>query len=69
MNEDKAKGTWDKLKGDAKEGLGKLTGNEELEAEGKMDQIGGKGRKALGDLKQAVDDIMPDDKDRLRDEP
>ncbi|MDJ0347571.1 CsbD family protein [Streptomyces sp. H10-C2] len=42
----KAENTGDKLKGKTKEALGKLTGNERLEAEGKADQ-------AKGDLKQA----------------
>jgi uncharacterized protein YjbJ (UPF0337 family) len=48
--EDKAKNTAETAKGKAKEGLGKATGNESLEAEGRADQ-------AKGDLKQSGEKI------------
>ncbi|MCA0308242.1 MAG: CsbD family protein [Actinobacteria bacterium] len=44
--DDKAENTADKVKGQVKEGWGKLTDNERLEAEGKADQ-------AVADVKQA----------------
>jgi uncharacterized protein YjbJ (UPF0337 family) len=47
---DKAKHTAEEAGGKLKEGAGKLTGNERLEAEGKADQ-------AKADLKQAGDDV------------
>jgi uncharacterized protein YjbJ (UPF0337 family) len=55
MNDDQAKGNFDQMKGDLKEGWGKLTGNEKTEAEGKMDKLGGKVREGLGDIKGAID--------------
>ncbi|MFD8705644.1 CsbD family protein [Kitasatospora sp. NPDC059648] len=42
--------TADKAKGAVKEGVGKVTGNERLQAEGKAD-------KAKGDLKQAGEHV------------
>ncbi|MEV5746309.1 CsbD family protein [Actinoallomurus sp. NPDC052308] len=54
--QDKAANTGDKIKGKAKETVGKVTGNERLEAEGKADQV-------KGDAKQAgekVKDVFKD---------
>jgi uncharacterized protein YjbJ (UPF0337 family) len=48
--EDKVKNTAETAKGKTKEGVGKATGNESLEAEGHADQ-------AKGDLKQAGEKI------------
>ncbi|MCO5968104.1 CsbD family protein [Actinoallomurus soli] len=48
--QDKAANTGDKIKGKAKEAVGKVTGNEEMEAEGKADQ-------AKSDAKQAGEKI------------
>jgi uncharacterized protein YjbJ (UPF0337 family) len=48
--EDKAKNKAEELKGQGKEQVGKATGNEELEAEGKVDQ-------ASGNLKQAGEKV------------
>ena len=49
---DKIKGEIDTIKGKVEEGLGKLTGNRDLEAEGKDDQLKGAARKKLGEIKQ-----------------
>ncbi|RAJ38378.1 CsbD-like protein [Kitasatospora sp. SolWspMP-SS2h] len=46
----------DKAKGKAKEAAGKVTGNERLESEGKVDQ-------ARGDLKQAGEHVKDAFKD------
>jgi uncharacterized protein YjbJ (UPF0337 family) len=48
--EDKAKNTAETAKGKVKEGVGKATGNESLEAEGH-------GEQAKGDLKQAGEKV------------
>jgi uncharacterized protein YjbJ (UPF0337 family) len=48
--EDKVKNTAETAKGKAKEGVGKATGNDSLEAEGHADQ-------AKGDLKQAAEKV------------
>ncbi len=49
---DKIKGEKDNIKGDIKEGLGKLTGNRDLEEEGKDDQLKVKAKKKLGEIKE-----------------
>jgi uncharacterized protein YjbJ (UPF0337 family) len=48
--EDKVNNTAETAKGKAKEGIGKATGNESLEAKGHADQ-------AKGDLKQAGEKV------------
>jgi len=53
--EDKIKGEATKLKGDVKEGIGKLVGNEKLQAEGKVDQAAGTIEKKVGDVKKVFD--------------
>jgi uncharacterized protein YjbJ (UPF0337 family) len=49
---DKIEGEKDDIKGKVKEGLGKLTGNRDLEAEGKDDQLEGAVRKKVGEIKK-----------------
>jgi len=49
---DKIEGEKDTIKGMVKEGLGKLTGNRDLEAEGKDDQLEGAVRKKVGEVKK-----------------
>lgn len=61
--EDKLKGNLDQLKGEGKEGFGKLTGDEATQAEGQVDQVAGGGREALGNLKDAAGNA----KDALKD--
>jgi len=52
-DEDRTRGTANNIGGKIKEGLGKLTGDKGLEAEGNLDQAKGKGQQALGDVKDA----------------
>jgi uncharacterized protein YjbJ (UPF0337 family) len=51
--EDKAKNKGEQVKGKIKEGTGKATGNEELEAEGKADQVSGNLKDAGEKVKDA----------------
>lgn len=53
---DKIKHEAEDLKGKVKEGAGKLTKNEELEAEGKMDQAKAEAKKVGEDVKDAFTD-------------
>ncbi|MFB7407236.1 MULTISPECIES: CsbD family protein [unclassified Streptomyces] len=48
------KGRTDKIKGKAKEAVGKVTGNDRMKAEGKMDQVEGKAKEAASDAKDAL---------------
>ena len=66
MNDDQTKGRFDKLKGDMKEGLGKLSGNETMEAEGKADQAKGSVQGKYGDTKEKLADKFNDAVDRNR---
>lgn len=53
---DKIKHGAEDLKGKVKEGVGKLTNNEELEAEGKADQVKADVKKAGENVKDAITD-------------
>jgi uncharacterized protein YjbJ (UPF0337 family) len=60
-------GTTDKVKGNIKEGIGKLTGDRRTEAEGKTDQAKGDVKNAGQDVKDAakgVRDSLKDDEQR-----
>jgi uncharacterized protein YjbJ (UPF0337 family) len=54
MHKDEAKGAAKDISGSAKEGIGKATGNERLEAEGVAERVEGKVQKGVGALKDAV---------------
>jgi len=55
----------DEAKGRVKEAAGDLTGNEDLEREGKMDQAGATVKKKTGNAvdktKEALDDVLDGD--------
>nr|WP_309065006.1 CsbD family protein [Microbacterium sp.] len=52
---DDAKHNMEKMAGKAKEGLGDATDNEDLQAEGKMDQVKADAKKVGDDIKDAFD--------------
>ena len=56
MDREHVKGAADKVKGAVKETAGKLTGDEKLQAEGKMDKAKGAAHNVGGDLKDAARD-------------
>lgn len=56
--DDKARHKGEELKGAVKEGVGKLTDDHSLEAEGKAEKWAGK---AKGAVDEAVDDLKDDD--------
>lgn len=75
-DENRAKGTLDKITGKVQEGVGKLTHDPKTEAEGKMRQAKGNVREGVGNTERKVDDTMDDMRDRddsgfdpLRDSP
>jgi uncharacterized protein YjbJ (UPF0337 family) len=47
-------GTTDKIKGTVKEAVGKVTGNERLEAEGQTDQVKGEAKNVARDVQDAA---------------
>src|SRR5271166_2376904 len=56
MDKEHIKGAADKAKGAIKETAGKVMGDKEMQAEGKMDKAKGEARKIAGDLKDAARD-------------
>src|SRR4051812_44713089 len=54
MDKDRAKGSATNLGGKVKEGAGKVTGDEKLQGEGKLDQAKGKVQNAVGGIKDAI---------------
>ena len=55
---DKIKGTANEAMGKAKQKLGGATGDENLEGEGAMQELKGKGQKTVGDAKDAAKDAL-----------
>lgn len=58
MHKDEMKGAAKDAKGSIKEGMGKATGNERMEAEGAAERVKGKVQKGVGSLKDAARDVL-----------
>ena len=54
MDKEHVKGAADKAKGAIKDAAGKVMGDNEMQAEGKMDKAKGAAHSAVGDAKDAV---------------
>ena len=57
---------FEEIKGSVKEGLGKLTGDNSLEAEGLAEQVVSKVKEAAEDAKEAVEGVIDNVKDKLK---
>lgn len=57
MDREHIKGAADKAKGAIKETAGKITGDRELQSEGKFDKAKGDAHNALGNIKDAARDL------------
>ena len=66
MDKEHAKSAADKASGAIKDGVGKITGDKSLQAEGKIDKAKGAAREALGDTKDAMRNANKDTRDDLR---
>jgi uncharacterized protein YjbJ (UPF0337 family) len=64
MDREHVKGAADKAKGAVKDAAGKLTGDEELQNEGKLDKAKGAAHNAAGDVKDAVRSASKNVQDR-----
>ena len=53
---DKIKGSANEAIGKAKQGIGEATGSDRLQGEGVIQEVKGKGQKAMGDAKDAAKD-------------
>ena len=58
-------GTADESKGRIKEAAGALTGNDDLEAEGKTDRLAGEIKEKVEHVKDKVDEVIDKAKDAL----
>ncbi len=56
MDNDRVSGAADQAKGAIKKGIGNLTGDEKMKAEGEADKLKGKGENAVGGAKDTVRD-------------
>jgi uncharacterized protein YjbJ (UPF0337 family) len=61
--EQEVKGIGQQIKGKIQEGAGKLTGDADLEADGNLNQAGGRVREKLGEAGQDVADALDPDRD------
>jgi uncharacterized protein YjbJ (UPF0337 family) len=57
------KGIGQQIKGKVQEGAGKLTGDADLEAEGNLNQAGGRVREKVGETGRKVADALDPDRD------
>ena len=55
---DKIKGNANEAIGKAKQGIGEATGSDRLQGEGVIQELKGKGQKAVGDAKDATKDAV-----------
>jgi len=56
MDSERIKGAAKKVEGSVKEGVGKMTGDSKMQAEGKMDKAEGAVRNTVGGAKDAIRD-------------
>jgi uncharacterized protein YjbJ (UPF0337 family) len=55
---DKIKGATNEAVGKAKQGIGEAAGSDRLQGEGVIQEVKGKGQKAVGDAKEATKDAI-----------
>jgi uncharacterized protein YjbJ (UPF0337 family) len=60
MDREHVKGWAEKAKGAVKDTAGKVTGDKEMQTEGKIDKAKGEAHKTAGDVKDAARDAMDD---------
>ena len=65
-NKDEIEGKWDQAKGKTKEVVGRALDDEELEAEGGADRLGGKAQEGFGKAKRKVGEAVEDIGDAIK---
>ena len=58
MDKDRVQGSLDQAKGSIKQGVGKLTGDEKMQAEGAADKVAGKTESTVGGVKDTARDAL-----------
>ena len=61
MDKDRVEGAATNIKDKVKEGVGKLTGDANTEAEGQADQVKGKAQNAVGGIKDKAREVLDGD--------
>lgn len=61
---DKLAGKFEESKGEFKEGLGDVRGDEQQQAEGELDQLTGKFKQGVADAKEKLGDLFDGDDDK-----
>ena len=65
-NRDEIEGKYDQAKGSIKEGLGRLTGDDDLQAEGSADKLKGDVKEGWGGTTRKVGDMLEDAGDAIK---
>ncbi len=60
MNKNQVKGRIKAEKGKGKQVVGKAVGNKQMQYEGKLQNMGGKAQKAVGDLQESIEEEIED---------
>ena len=63
---DRLEGGLDEAKGNVKQGVGDVTGDNQTKGEGMVDEAKGSGKQAWGDLKDAAGDLKDDAENATR---
>jgi uncharacterized protein YjbJ (UPF0337 family) len=58
VNKDEIKGKYEQAKGYVKDKAGEITGNEQLEAEGEAERVGGETQETWGKFKRGVSNAV-----------
>jgi uncharacterized protein YjbJ (UPF0337 family) len=67
MNKDEAAGKLEQAKGTAKRKLGSWTGEPDLEAKGRADEVKGKARETAGTIRRKAEDAIDETKKKSLD--
>ncbi|MFL6333301.1 MAG: CsbD family protein [Pyrinomonadaceae bacterium] len=65
-NNDEIKGKYEQAKGSIKEGMGRLTGDEQMRAEGSADKMKGDVQEGFGTAKRKVGEAIEDVGDAVK---
>jgi uncharacterized protein YjbJ (UPF0337 family) len=65
-NRDEMKGKYEQAKGSVKEGFGRATGDEQMQAEGSADKLKGDLQEGWGGTKRKVGDMLEDAGDAVK---
>ena len=65
-NKDEMEGKYEQAKGSIKQGIGNLTGDDEMHAEGTADKMKGNLQEGWGGAKRKVGDVLEDAGDAIK---